>query len=420
MLTTQPDRPFRLLLYLEWLMLALAAISSILPTPHNPTIAISRLTLISIVLFGLMGLWIPTKRISVKVLYLVLEFGILLLPILMNDRIQFIPFLGVVLLIRSCQMFKLPGRLVVTALAYGTLVSTAFLQESNSPQLFLKALENGDLTETIPTESTILLLKLNATLAVGLLLIFVLLLVNSLLSERQSRQKLAIAHEQLRQYAHRIEDQATLQERNRIAREIHDSLGHVLTAQSIQLENALLFCKTDTIKTKHYLLTAQQLGSTALQDVRQSISTLRSNPLQEISLKTAIAHTINEFRAITGISPTCRIDILSDIPIEINTTIHRIIQEAFTNIYKHSAASQVHLDLCERMGALVLHILDNGRGFCLDQNTSGFGIQGMRERALTVGGQFTLTSEPGKGCTVEVVVPLLSRLRVEEERIAPL
>lgn len=82
-----------------------------------------------------------------------------------------------------------------------------------------------------PSESitnTILTLNINTAITFGLTLLFILLLVNALLSERQSREKLLLANEQLRQYALRIEDQATLQERNRIAREIHDSLGHAL------------------------------------------------------------------------------------------------------------------------------------------------------------------------------------------------
>ncbi len=127
-----------------------------------------------------------------------------------------------------------------------------------------------------PFASTILTLKLNTAVTFGLALLFILLLVNALLSERQSREKLVLANAQLRQYALRIEDQATLQERNRIAREIHDALGHALTAQSIQLENALLFLPPGAEKTASFLQEAKQLGSRALQEVRRSIFMLGS------------------------------------------------------------------------------------------------------------------------------------------------
>lgn len=123
----------------------------------------------------------------------------------------------------------------------------------------------------IPSASianTILTLNINTVITFGLTLLFILLLVNALLAERQSHEKLLLANEQLRHYALRIEDQATLQKRNRIVREIHDSLGHALTAQSIQLENALLFLPRNAEKTESFLQESQRLGARALQEVR--------------------------------------------------------------------------------------------------------------------------------------------------------
>lgn len=83
--------------------------------------------------------------------------------------------------------------------------------------------------------------------------------------------------------------------RNRIAREIHDSLGHALTAQSIQLENALLFCPATAQKTQAFLTEAKQLGTEALKDVRQSVSTLRHNPLHERSRLVGDRHPCPRF-----------------------------------------------------------------------------------------------------------------------------
>lgn len=234
---------------------------------------------------------------------------------------------------------------------------------------------------------------------------FILLLVNALLAERQSREELLLAHDQLRRYALRIEDQATLQERNRIAREIHDALGHALTAQSIQLENALLFLPPDAEKTKSFLREAQQLGSRALQEVRRSISTLRSNPLQGQSLEVAIAKAVTEFSQTTGITPNCTVQLSQPIPIEISTALYRILQESLTNIYKYSAATQVSIHI-QDLDAIRFQIDDNGQGFDPERNTTGFGLQGMRERTAALGGQFFLTSQPGKGCRITVSIPL--------------
>ncbi|WP_339381555.1 sensor histidine kinase [Brasilonema bromeliae] len=248
-------------------------------------------------------------------------------------------------------------------------------------------------------------LVFNVGLMFGLVLVFVLLLINALLSERQSREKLAIAHQQLHRYALRVEDQATLQERNRIAREIHDALGHSLTAQSIQLENALLFLSSNLDKAKTFLEEAKQLGSSALREVRQSVATLRCDALQGKSLESAIALLLSDFQRRTGIIPDYKLCLPQPLSGEVGTTIYRIVQEALTNISKHSAATVVTIDLQTTADSLYLQLCDNGRGFNPYQNTTGFGIQGMRERTLALGGHFRIFSESGCGCRIIAVFP---------------
>jgi signal transduction histidine kinase len=266
------------------------------------------------------------------------------------------------------------------------------------------------MTRPVPTlaqiKNWVLFVTINATFYYGLLLAFILMLVNALLSERHSWQQLAIAHEQLRQYALRIEDQATLQERNRIAREIHDSLGHALSAQSIQLENALLFCPKSAEKTKGFLLEAKQLGAKALKEVRQSISTLRADPLQGRSLQEAIAILIQDFYRIANIQVNSTISLTYPISGEVSIATHRIVQEALTNIYKHSGATRVTILLEAKTGSIHLAIDDNGRGFNPKQNTTGFGLQGMRERTTALGGQIQIESQPGCGCQIIADIPL--------------
>jgi signal transduction histidine kinase len=140
-----------------------------------------------------------------------------------------------------------------------------------------------------------------------------------------------------------IENQATLQERNRIAREIHDSVGHALTAQSIQLENAALFLTEDAEKAALYLQKARQLGKEALQNVRQSVATLRNYPLQERSLKILLENLIQEFKRTTGIKIESEIALVSSLSGEMTTALYRVVQEALTNVSKHSEANQVVL-----------------------------------------------------------------------------
>ena len=123
----------------------------------------------------------------------------------------------------------------------------------------------------------------------------------------------------------RIEDQAALQKRNRIAREIHDSLGHTLTAQSIQLENALLFCPASAEKTKGFSHEGKQLGAKALKEVRQSISTLRADPLQGRSLQAAIAALIQDFYRLTNIQPNSTIYLTYPVSMEVSIDKIRLL-----------------------------------------------------------------------------------------------
>ena len=234
---------------------------------------------------------------------------------------------------------------------------------------------------------------------------------------RQSREELEATHEQLtntlaqlRQYAVRIEDQATLQERNRIAREIHDGLGHTLAAQTIQINNSLLFWNSDQDKALTFLKQAKQLGSEALLEVRKSVSVLRSTPLQGQSLETAIDTLLKSFQQMTDMNASKMIQLPLSLPPDINTMLYRIVQESLTNIHKHAQATQVDIGLYQRGGLICLTIDDNGKGFHPTQNTTGFGLQGMRERAIALGGQFTIQSQPGNGCRVSVALPFAKLL----------
>jgi signal transduction histidine kinase len=380
------NHPFRFLLYLEWILLIVAALSEALPYPFRRLPREPILMIGSIVGFGILGLRMPTGKHIYKILYTSLEILLILLTVGAGG-IRLFPLFYIVLVIRSCLIFELPGRLVVTGLSF---------------YLFLFTLMGW--LNTFPArpalQERLRYLLLGYTLLFGLSLAFVLLLMNAILTERQSREKLALAHEQLREYALRIESQATLQERNRIARDIHDSLGHSLTALNLQLETALKLWTVDPAKATNFLVQAKRLGSTALQDVRHSVSALRSDPLQGRSLEEAIASLAEELHHSTNISPTCNIRLRRPIPPDLATVIYRIIQEAITNICKYANATEVKIQLQASPTQLDLMIQDNGRGFQVNQNISGFGLQGMRERTLAQGGQFEIDSAPGAGCRI--------------------
>ncbi|MBW4622127.1 MAG: sensor histidine kinase [Cyanosarcina radialis HA8281-LM2] len=399
-----PDRSFRLILYLEWILLGLTFLLQIRPARFGIDATDRLLVILILIGFGLMGLKLPTGKTSHKVLYTALEIGLLVLTFLLDRRTGFFPLLGLIIAIRSCLIFQPTGRLIAAGLVFAL---SALMVFEGRPYRLPRHRPG------IPSESianTILTLHLNTAIGFGLTLLFILLLVNALLAERESREKLLLANERLRQYAIQVQDRATLQERNRIAREIHDALGHALTAQSIQLENALLFLPPEAERSKSFLQESQRLGASALQEVRRSIVTLRSNPLEGKSLENAIAELTADFQTMTAITPDLTLQISPSMPTEIATALYRILQEALTNIAKHSAATEVEIGLQESRETIQLQIADNGRGFEPNQNTTGFGLQGIRERTVALGGQFFLTSHPGRGCRLTVSIPLPRQL----------
>jgi signal transduction histidine kinase len=395
------SHPLPLLLYLEWVLLAIAIITELAPTPLYRVPRSAPIAFASTIGFSVMGL-VPPRYIAAPIksfIYVAIEGGLILLGILIGG-IRLFPLLCLVLAMRSCVRFALPGRVAIACVSFGLFLVGLAQRLQNTVLPNIRNL--GILT----------ILQVSLTLLFLLSLTFVLLLVNALLAERQSRENLAIVNEQLRAYALRIEDQATLQERNRIARDIHDSLGHALTALNIQLETALKLGKTNPERAHSFLAEAKRLGSTALQEVRRSISTLRVDPLEGKTLEAAIESLTQGFQRATGIEPHCHIQLPFTLPMEVNIAIYRIVQESLTNICKYAIdpenidALQVEILLKSLPSAIYLTIGDNGRGFHIDRNRTGFGLQGMRERAMALGGRFDLRSSVGNGCEISVQIPL--------------
>jgi predicted ATPase/signal transduction histidine kinase/tRNA A-37 threonylcarbamoyl transferase component Bud32 len=234
------------------------------------------------------------------------------------------------------------------------------------------------------------------------------------LKVEERTQALQQALEQERSLKQRIEEMAAIEERNRIAREIHDSLGHSLTALNVQLQAAVSLLLSNPTQAQSFLTQAQRLGTTAMQEVRQSVKALRADEQVEQPLAETIATLAEEFRQVTGITPTVHIHLMQPVAISISKTIYRIVQEALTNISKYAQATQVQIQLVMTGDSLqdsqaeqvCLEIQDNGKGFSCDRATGGFGLQGMQERIAALDGEFYLTTAPGSGCQIQVKIPL--------------
>ncbi|MEO1387199.1 MAG: sensor histidine kinase [Cyanobacteria bacterium J06634_6] len=443
------NHPFRFLLYLEWGLLTVAMINALESPPlrrvreslrtgpgprgdiqggiqeglqgpvqetlhhlpfgwhHSPIPGI-----ISLVLFGLMGLYLPARPLP----KLAHTLGQVLLVMLSSVAIfndgRTAPFVYVVLVIRSCLMYGLTGRLLMTGGAFVLFVSGLLwrLRSLRDVRGFGGATAPG--RPPLPGGSgrlsgILVNLQLNFVVLFGLALLLVVLLINALLTERQSQQRLAQANQELRQSAKEIESLAMDQERSRIARDIHDALGHSLTALNIQIESAVKLWEKDPSRAQQFLITAKHLGSQSLKDVRQSVAALRQDPLAGKSLEAAIADLLADIQnnPVSSLSITSSIELKQALPAQLNVILYRVIQAALTNVVRHANASHAHVQLTQSPAIATLHIEDDGEGFDPELAQTGFGLQSMRDRVESANGTFNLNSS-SQGTRLQVSLPI--------------
>lgn len=385
--------PFRFLLYTEWVMLGSCGVLAVIEAWQTQQIPVAHISILLTLL--VMGLMLPRVKPALAYLYTALQMGLILLGTTLG-YLHILPTLYLIVMIRSCFLLQPPGRLIVASLSF---IFFAIHQVQ-----YLVAV----MPLRLPTvgEQRIWMHQIAEFLMFGLSLFLVSRLVTTLIAERRTQEKLALAHQQLRQYSLQIEELAAVQERNRIAREIHDSLGHALTSLNVQIQTVLKLWKRNPEEAHSFLEQAQQLGTMAMREVRQSVSTLRADERQEPPLEESIATLLREFRQSTGIAIDASIHLTLTLPLEVSRTLYRLTQEALTNICKHAEATAVQLDLKTELDQVYLEIRDNGKGFSCERITSGYGLQGMRERVAAMNGDFALDTAPGNGCKIAIALPL--------------
>jgi two-component system NarL family sensor kinase len=226
---------------------------------------------------------------------------------------------------------------------------------------------------------------------------------------------LSIAIERARLYAHSAEFGAA-EERNRLAREIHDTLAQGLTGIALKLEtaDALLEAGADAEKLRHVVQQALGLTRANLEEARRSVLDLRAAPLEGRSLADALTSLAANWN-IGHRTPQIEVDTTAGkrpLPIRIETGLFRISQEALNNIAQHANARHIRLQLVTTPQQVTLRIRDDGQGFDPSQVPPGsFGLIGLNERAKLMGGQLQLHTGPGEGTGIEVIVPLGSHAR---------
>ncbi len=206
----------------------------------------------------------------------------------------------------------------------------------------------------------------------------------------------------------RAEFQAVVDERARLAREIHDGLAQTLAFLKMQssqmqtyLEQGDLSRLTDALKNSGRTLTDAYL------DARQAIEQLRRVPGRDLTAW--LCQVALDFEAATGLRvDTSRLDVEHDVPLMTQAQLVRIVQEALSNVRKHAQAKNVAIAGRVQDDALILEVSDDGRGFAPESLAPGdrYGLRGMRERAETLGADFQIISRPGSGATVRVRLPM--------------
>jgi signal transduction histidine kinase len=236
--------------------------------------------------------------------------------------------------------------------------------------------------------------------------VFTLVLTTLHEREQRARAELAEVNAQLRRYAEQAEELAATRERNRVARDIHDGLGHHLTVVQMQLQAVAAVLDTDRARAVDLLAKAQRQSQEALADVRRSVTALRE-PRNQGALPDVLRTLATES---TEAGVTTVVEVRGerrDLPAETEESLYRVAQEGLTNVRKHARAGSARVVLdYGNIRTVRVEVRDDGRGAPgFLHRPSGYGLTGLRERVTSLGGRLTVDSTPGNGLALSAELP---------------
>jgi len=257
----------------------------------------------------------------------------------------------------------------------------------------------------LPSQGTLVLffiaiIRTISFIAVG---VFISLLVTRL---REQQEALRQANANLTHYAATLEQLAISRERNRLARELHDTLAHSLTALSVTLETIKAYFDLDSAKTRALIDSALASTRAGIDETRRALRALRASPLEDMGLLLALQRVAESAAARANLTLTLDFPpTLPSLSPDVEQTLYRIAQEALENVVRHAQAKKLTLRLCYT-GRMHLIVEDDGIGFDSQQAASGarFGLAGMRERAELAGGALKIESHKGKGTKISLEI----------------
>lgn len=222
----------------------------------------------------------------------------------------------------------------------------------------------------------------------------------------QMTERLNHMAKQLQQFLKRSQAMAVSEERNRLARDLHDSAKQEALAASFHLGTALTLFESDPESAKKHLIEADNLVDSVRGELTDLIHELRPPSMNGVRFDETLNEYIIEWAHQTGIEATLHVDGFIDLPLEIKQAIYRIMQEALANVTKHSSAKKVEATMHFGEDLVEFCLSDDGVGFDTQKPDDGMGLDSMRERAESINGDFNIRSEPGRGTKICITVPV--------------
>jgi signal transduction histidine kinase len=212
--------------------------------------------------------------------------------------------------------------------------------------------------------------------------------------------------EQLQQFLKRSQEMAVSEERNRLARDLHDSAKQEALAASFHLGTALTLFERDPESAKSHLVEAEALVDSVRVELTDLIHELRPPSMDGTQFDETLNEYIIEWAHQSGIEATLEVDGFSELSLEIKQAIYRIMQEALANVTKHSSAKSVEVTLDFSDYSVEFCVNDDGVGFDTQQQYLGMGLDSMRERVESLQGDIRVQSEPDQGTKVCISIPI--------------
>jgi signal transduction histidine kinase len=379
---------------LAFAVVVLASLLAAFSSSPNPDLVEILLIVLLSTAYILMGIYgyayaAQSSELTIKLIYFTVQVLLGGLILVFEQTLGFNTLLLLPLSGHSVFLLPLPWMLAVNGLIALAYVLTALFLSSGSiwsdPSAGLQIFLAGQV----------------------LIILFTQMAVNEQLSRLEVERllsDLAAANQRLRDYARQVEDLAVTQERNRLAREIHDGLGHYLTTIHIQIQAARAVLQHDPVKAGRLLETSQNLTHQALAEVRTSVAALRTSTVDTRSLPeriTQLAENIQQADLDAHVKILGKPRTLTGAA---QLTLLRAVQEGLNNVQKHAHAATIWISLdYTHLDEVCLSVRDDGVGSV--EPVGGFGLLSLEERANLLDGEFHVTTTPEQGFAFELRIP---------------